>query len=261
MKIQSVKSPGGIEAWLVEEHSVPLIAMRFVFDGGSARIPPARKDFANFISGMMDEGAGELTSAAFQERMEELAVRMSFDDSRDALYGNFETLTANRDAAVELLRLAVTKPRFDADAVERVRNQLLASLAYAAKSPDKVASKAWSAMAFAGHPYGRPADGTSESLMRISGQDLEAYRKSVFARDTLKVVAVGDIDAATLGAMLDKVFGDLPAKAQLEHRSQHGCRPRRTSSKSSRWTCRNRSRSSACSASRARTRISWRPSC
>ncbi|NJO23466.1 MAG: insulinase family protein [Sphingomonadales bacterium] len=115
MKIQSVKSPGGIEAWLVEEHSVPLIALRFMFEGGSAQDPAGKEGLANFIAGMMDEGAGDLTSAAFQERMEELAVRMSFDDSRDALYGNFETLTANRDAAVELLRLAVTKPRFDAD--------------------------------------------------------------------------------------------------------------------------------------------------
>jgi zinc protease len=216
MKIQSVKSPGGIEAWLVEEHSVPLIAMRFMFDGGSSQDPIGKEGLANFIAGMMDEGAGDLTSAAFQERMEELAVRMSFDDTRDGLYGNFETLTANRDMAVDLLRLAVTKPRFDADAVDRVRNQLLASLAYAAKSPDKVASKAWSAKAFAGHPYGRPSEGTTESLLKISGQDLEAYRKRVFAKDTLRVVAVGDIDAATLGKVLDQVFGGLPAKAQLE---------------------------------------------
>jgi zinc protease len=211
-----VKSPGGIEAWLVEEHSVPLIAMRFMFDGGSSQDPIGKEGLANFIAGMMDEGAGDLTSAAFQERMEELAVRMSFDDTRDGLYGNFETLTANRDMAIDLLRLALTKPRFDADAVDRVRNQLLASLAYAAKSPDKVASKAWSAKAFAGHPYGRPSEGTTESLLKISGQDLEAYRKRVFAKDTLRVVAVGDIDAATLGKVLDHVFGGLAAKAQLE---------------------------------------------
>ncbi|NJO23467.1 MAG: insulinase family protein, partial [Sphingomonadales bacterium] len=94
-----------------------------------------------------------------------------------------------------------------------MRNQLLASLAYAAKSPDKVASKAWSAKAFAGHPYGRPSEGTSESLLKISGLDLEAYRKRVFARDTLRVVAVGDIDGATLGTLLDKVFGTLPAES------------------------------------------------
>ena len=216
MKIQSVKSPGGIQAWLVEEHSVPLMAMRFVFDGGSAQDPVGKEGLANFLSGMMDEGAGDLTATAFQERLEELAVKISFDDARDSLYGNFETLTANRDPAVEMLRLALTKPRFDADAVERVRKQLLANLAYAAKSPDKVAAKAWSARAFEGHPYGRSSDGTTETLQKISSQDLESYRKRVFARDTLKVVAVGDIDAATLGSLLDKVFGELAGKGQLD---------------------------------------------
>ncbi|MGE5511153.1 MAG: M16 family metallopeptidase [Bacteroidota bacterium] len=216
MKIQSIKSPSGIEAWLVEEHSVPLMAMRFVFEGGSSQDPVGKEGLANFLSAMLDEGAGDLSSTAFQERMEELAVRMSFDDTRDSFFGSFETLTANRDAATDMLRLALTKPRFDADAVERVKRQLLANLAYAAKSPDKVADKAWSALAFAKHPYGRPADGTTESLKTISGQDLESYRKRVFARDTLKVVAVGDIDAKALGALLDKVFGELPAKAKLE---------------------------------------------
>ena len=195
---------------------MPLMAMRFVFDGGSAQDPAGKEGLANFLSGMLDEGAGDLTSTAFQERMEELAVKISFDDARDSFYGNFETLTANRDQAIELLRLALTKPRFDQDAVDRVRNQLLANLAYAAKSPDKVAAKAWSARAFEGHPYGRATEGTSETLQKISRQDLEDYRKRVFARDTLRVVAVGDIDAATLGPLLDKVFGGLAAKAKLD---------------------------------------------
>ncbi len=215
MKIQSVKSPGGIEAWLVEEHSVPLMAMRFAFEGGNSQDPNGSEGVANFLTAMMDEGAGDLTSIQYQERMEEIAMRMSFDDSRDALYGSFETLTTNRDAAVELLRLAVNKPRFDTDAVERIRGQLLASLAFAAKDPDRVASRDWFAKAFPGHPYGRATNGTVESITKLSGSDLENYRKRVFAKDTLKVVAVGDIDAATFGKILDEVFGDLPAKADL----------------------------------------------
>ena len=215
MKIQSVKSPGGIEAWLVEDHSVPLLAMRFAFEGGSAQDPAGKEGIANFLSAMLDEGAGDLDAGAFQERMEELAVRMSFDDSRDSFYGSFETLTVNREAAIDLLRLALTKPRFDADAVERIRRQLLANLAYADKSPEKVASKQWYATAFDGHAYGRPASGTPESVASVSGADLEAYRKRVFARSNLKVVAVGDIDAATLARLLDDVFGPLAEKADL----------------------------------------------
>ena len=131
MKIQEIKSPGGIEAWLVEEHTVPLVAMRFAFRGGNAQDPEGKGGVANFLTAMLDEGAGDLTSSAFQERQEELAMRMSFSDGRDAFYGTFETLTENREESVKLLRLALTKPRFDKDAVERIRKQLQASLVYA----------------------------------------------------------------------------------------------------------------------------------
>jgi zinc protease len=215
MKIQDVTSPGGISAWLVEEHSVPLLALRFVFDGGSSQDPAGKEGLANFLTAMLDEGAGDMNATQFQERMEELAVRMSFEDGKDALYGSFETLTANREPALEMLRLALNAPRFEADAVERIRKQLLTNLAYAAKNPQQVAGRAWYEAAFPGHPYGRPANGTPESIAAIQAADLEAFRRRNFARDTLRVVAVGDIDAKTLGGILDKVFGELPAKAEL----------------------------------------------
>ena len=216
MKIQKIKSPGGIEAWLVEEHAVPMMAMRFAFEGGSAQDPVGKEGVANFLTAMLDEGAGELTSRAFQERMEDLSMRMSYEDAKDGFYGNFETLTANRDEAVELLKLAINNPRFDPDAVERIRQQLLAALVYAARDPDKVALQNWYAAAFAGHPYARPSNGTEETVgKKITREDLEAYRKRVFAKDNLKLVAVGDINAEQLGKLLDDVFGGLPEKADL----------------------------------------------
>lgn len=215
MQIQSVKSPGGVEAWLVEDHSNPMMALRFSFEGGSAQDPAGKEGLANFVSSMLDEGAGDLDAAAYQEKLEDLAVRLSFSDTQDGFYGNFETLTANRDEGAELLRLAVNKPTFEKDAAERIRAQILASLVYAAKDPDRVASNEWYALAFGSHAYGRPSSGTDASVNAISTADLEDYRKRVFARSNLRVVAVGDISAAELGSMLDKVFGDLPENPDL----------------------------------------------
>jgi zinc protease len=216
MQVQEVKSPGGIEAWLVESHSVPLIAMRFAFDdGGSAQDPQGKEGLANFLASMLDEGAGDLLSKQYQERMEELAMRMSFDDGRDAFYGSFETLTENREASTKLLALALNKPRFDPEAIERMRKQHLAGLAYAARDPTRVASEQWMALAFAGHPYGRPSNGTPKSVAEIGRADLAGFHKRIFAKSNLRVVVVGDIDAKALGLMLDEVFGALPAKATL----------------------------------------------
>lgn len=215
MKIQQVKSPGGISAWLVQEHSVPLLALRYAFEGGGAQESADKSGLASFMTSMLDEGAGDLDARTFQERMEELAFKMSFDESRDAFYGSFETLTANRDASVAMLALAITKPRFDADAVERIRGQILAGIARNAKNPTYVAGREWISLAFPGHPYGRVSGGTVETIRSITRDDLEAYRRRIFAKDTLKVVAVGDIDAQALGTLLDTVFGSLPEKATL----------------------------------------------
>ena len=215
MDVKKIKTTSGIEAWLVEDHSVPLVSLRFVFEGGSSQDPDGKEGLANFLTSMLDEGAGDLNSNAFQERIEDLAVRMSFSETKDGFYGNFQTLTKNLDPAADLLRLAVTKPRFDNDAVERMRKQHLASLAFAARNPERVAAKTWYQIAFEGHLYARPSNGTEDSVKSITAQDLANYRDRVFARNNLKVAVVGDIDAATLTKLLDHVFGELAEKANL----------------------------------------------
>ncbi|MEL7048466.1 MAG: pitrilysin family protein, partial [Pseudomonadota bacterium] len=152
----------------------------------------------------------------FQERMEEIAMKMSYDDGRDVIYGSLQSLSENLDQSAELLSLALSKPRFDQDAIERIRRQLLANLAFASKNPQQIATKAWFKTAFGSHPYGQATTGTLESVRAIGADDLKAFVKANFAQDNLRVVAVGDISPERLGALLDTVFGGLPEKATLK---------------------------------------------
>jgi zinc protease len=216
MKIQTITSPGGIEAWFVEEHGLPLLSMQYGFKGGTAQDPEDKPGVAHFITTMMNEGAGDMDARAFQQREEELAMRMSFDAGRDEFTGSFQSLTQNLDASADMLRLALTKTRFDTDAVLRMRKELTASLAFDAKDPEKIAGNAWYAEAYAGHPYGWPANGTAESMAKITSDDLQEFRRRVFTRDALKISVVGDIEPEKLGKLLDKIFGDLPAKGDLK---------------------------------------------
>ena len=215
MDIQRVTSPGGIEAWLVESHANPLIAMRFAFRGGASQDPADKEGVAYFVTAMMDEGAGDLTAVQFQEAQQSLAMQMDFDASRDVMLGNVRTLTENAEETFKLLRLVMTQPRFDQDAMDRVRAQILAGLKFDANDPETVASLAWDKLAFNDHPYGRPIKGTMASITNIERQDLHDYVKRVFARDKLVISVVGDIDAETLGRVLDQVFGELPEHAVL----------------------------------------------
>ncbi len=214
-KIQRVVSPGGIEAWLVEQHSVPMIAVRVGFKGGTANDPAGKSGLANLLSGTMDEGAGELDSARFQRRLEELTMSLSFSAGRDEYYAKMKTLTKNRDEAFYLLQLALTKPRFDAEAVERIRRQVITGLKSDERDPDTLAYKAWFKQAFGEHPYGRNKKGTIESVKAITPDDLKVFARKLTTRDVMRITVVGDIDAKTLGALLDKTFLELPAKSGL----------------------------------------------
>ncbi len=215
MKIERVVSPLGIEAWLVRESNVPLIAMRFAFKGGSAQDEPGKQGTAYLLSGMLDEGAGDLKSSAFQEKIEELTVRISFNASRDHFSGNFQTLTERKKEGFALLKLALTSPRFDTDAVDRIKSQIVSSLKFEANNPQNVANKAWFKSAYKQHPYARPKKGTEESLLTINRDNLVKAHGKIFAREHLKVAVVGDITAQELGQLLDEVFGQLPEKSGI----------------------------------------------
>jgi zinc protease len=213
--IERIVSPGGIEAWLVQEPSVPLIAFDFSFRGGANQDPADKPGVATMATGLLDEGAGELDSKSFHERVEAKAIQLGFSANRDQASGSLRTLSANRDEAFELLRLAVTSAHFDAADIERIRDQMLSGLRRETTSPNEMASRRWWSTAFPGHPYGRPVRGSLESIPTITAADLKDYMRRVFARDTLKIAIVGDIDAATAGKFIDKVFGGLPATGDL----------------------------------------------
>ena len=214
-KIEQVTSPGGIEIWLVRDPSVPLIAMDFSFRGGSSQDPADKPGLASMVAGLIDEGAGDLPSRTFHERLESKAIELSFTATRDYFSGTLRTLAENKGEAFDLLRQSINVPRLDAADVERIRGEIMGILRRETTNPDDMASKRWWETAFAGHPYGRPVRGTLESVPTIAVGDLRGYMKDVFARDNLKIGIVGNIDGATAGALVDKVFGALPAHAEL----------------------------------------------
>ena len=208
--VQKIRSPGGIEAWLVEDYAVPLVACDFAFKGGSSQDLAGKAGTASMLGGLLDEGAGHLDADSFHRALDDKAIELSFAAERDGVSGRLKTLSRNIDAAFELLRLAVSAPRLDADAIDRVKSQITAGLKRESKDPDAVVGRVWREAAFPGHPYGLPVRGTLDTLPVIGRADLvDAFETSI-ARTGLKIAVVGAIDGERLAGLLDKVFGDLP---------------------------------------------------
>lgn len=217
LDIQEVVSPGGIKAWLVEDHSLPIIAMEFSFqEAGSARDPKDKQGLARMASNTMDEGAGNLDSQAFQKTLTDLSISLSFSAGRDDFGGSLKTLTRHKDKAFELMHLALASPRFDQEAVNRMRDANIARVKSSMAEPDWMAARLLNDRAYAGHEYALNSGGTLSSLAAITREDLAGFAKTNLTRDRLVIGVAGDITAEELKTTMDKIFGGLPTTATAQ---------------------------------------------
>ena len=209
--IQEVTSPGGIKAWLVENHDIPFTALNIRFKGGTSLDASGKRGAVNLMTALIEEGAGDLDSQAFAAARDGMAAEFGFSSDSDGVSVSARFLTETSAQATDLLHLALTQPRFDAQAIERVRGQVLQNIASSAKDPGTIASDLLSHAAFGDHPYGSSGDGSADSVQALTRDDLLAAYHGALARDRIYVAAAGDISATDLGLMLDKLLGDLPA--------------------------------------------------
>ncbi len=216
VEIQTVTSPGGITALLVEDYTVPLIAVSMAFNGGATQENAEKEGLANILSSLLDEGAGDIKSEEFQLKLDDLGMELGFSAGYDSFTGRLKTLRSSRNEAFDMLRLALTKPRFDTEPIERMRAAQLSILQNSLKKPQVIAGKAWRKSVFGDHPYARSVGGTIEAVKGLKRDDIVLLHKKLLAKDNLVIGVVGAISAKELSVMLDVVFGDLPAKAELK---------------------------------------------
>lgn len=210
VEIQEITSPGGIAAWLVEEDAVPFTALEIQFRGGGSLDREGKRGAVNLMTATIEEGAGDLDAQAFAVARDELAASFRFDVGRDSLSISARFLTENRDEAMALLKLALTQPRFDASAIERVREQILSNIRSDLNDPNAMAGREFNKLAYGDHPYATTLDGTLESVAALTREDVLNAFRDVVVRDRVYVGAAGDISAEELGALLDDLLGDLP---------------------------------------------------
>ena len=210
VNIQQVTSPGGLTAWLVEEHSIPFVALDVRFRGGASLDAPGKRGAINLMTGLLEEGAGDMDARTFAREAEGLASSFRFNVGDDSLSVSTRFLVENQDASVALLKQALQNPRFDPEAIERVRGQVLSGIRSSAKDPNDIARKTMDGLLYGDHPYATSLSGTEESVAALTRDDLIAAHAAVLAQDRIYIGAVGDITPEALGLLLDELLGDLP---------------------------------------------------
>ncbi len=210
--IKTVTSEGGINAWVVEEPSIPFVALEIRIRGGASLDEEGKRGAVNLMMGLLEEGSGEMSAQEFQTKRESLAASFGYRASDDTISLSAQILTENQDEALALFKQSLINPTFDQDAIDRVRAQVISGINSDAKSPNSIASTYFNASAFGDHPYGSSMDGTIESVSALTQDDLFAAHRNTLTRDRLFVSAVGDVTADEIGPILDDLLGDLPAE-------------------------------------------------
>lgn len=212
-EVKEVVTDKGLKAWLVEEHSVPLLAVKISFTGsGSAYDPSGKEGRANMTAALLMEGAGDMNDKAFAEALENHAIRMDMSVDEDFFDTSVECLSPHKETAFSLLGLALTKPRFNSDSIERVKAQTQTILRQQEGNPGYQLQKAWANAAYGDHPYSNPSAGTKDSIPALQRSDFNDVTRKYLTKENIVIAVVGDITEAELKSLLDAHLGGLPDK-------------------------------------------------
>lgn len=215
LDIKEVRSNSGITAWLVEDHSLPIISLQFAFKGAGAINDTAENQGrAKLLSNTLDEGAGDLSSQEFQKELSDNSINLSFSSSRDNFSGQLKTLTRYKEKAFSLLNVAITKPRFDEEPLQRMKQANISRIKSSITDPNWIAARLQNDLIYSNHPYSLNSGGTISTLNNLTPQDLREFKNSYLTKDNLVIGVVGDITVDELKIQLDKIFGSLPEKSK-----------------------------------------------
>jgi len=215
-RIEQWTAPTGAKVLFIASHELPMIDIQIDFAAGAAFDPPGKSGVAGFTRALLDSGAGNLDEQAISERAADLGLILGGSAGEDRASLTLRALSAarERDDSVALAATVLASPRFPVEVLERERVRALANLREALTKPAVLATRAFNAAIYAGHPYG--ADSDEKSLSAITREDLIAFHARYYNAHNASIAIVGDIDRATAEKIAIALTQNLPAGSKAE---------------------------------------------
>lgn len=232
VNIQRWQMPEGTRVLLVERHQNPIVDVQISFKGaGSAFNPEGKGEVSEFTAALLTGGTKRLDEEAFKEQVDGLAASISSNSSDEGASVTLRSLGSPEKLkpAVNLLNQALTQPRFDTAVFERIRKQSITALQQQETDPGFIAGRALTRLNYGGHPYGRPAQTSVESIRRVTLDDIRAFYRSRYGKNNAVVAVVGDLNRRQTEALVRQALNGLPARSGQSsavpavpgHRAEH----------------------------------------
>lgn len=212
-QVQQVNS-AGLSAYLLEEHSNPIVSIDFEFkNAGRAHEAEKQQGLTNVLADMLLNGTVSYSAETFKDLSEEYGIKISFRATKDTFSGSLIFPVQYKKMAVKLMKETLLQPRFDEDYLELTKQQLLTALKMSEEHPARVLNDKYAEFVFEGHPYSRHSIGQKENIAQITAEDLRNFMQSYLAQNNLIIGIAGDITTEDTKTLLKDLFGALPQKS------------------------------------------------
>ena len=203
------------KAWLVNDKNLPIIALKLAFKAGSGIDFEGKKGTANLTASLLNEGAGDYSAKEFKKILADNSITLNFSVSHDNFYIDLYTLKENLNLSFQLLDLALTKPTFKLEEINRIKGNVKLLLEQSYKDPDEIGSRLFREILFEGHPYEYDSLGVIKDIDKIEKKDLEFFLENNLRIDNLYIAASGNISASELKKYLNKYFKNFDKKSKI----------------------------------------------
>jgi zinc protease len=214
--VRRVVLDNGLRLLVMRDTSVPVVAMRAVWPGGTRLENDKTSGTTSLLASTITRGCGDRDGDAFAAEVDRLAGGVAAVGGRNSFGLRAEWLSKSWAEGLELFADCVLEPRFDATEVDRQRRLLLDDLAARADSGSQQAFRLFAETLYGTHPYHLDVLGNVDSVADLTPKKLARFYKAHFPPSAMTLAIVGDVDPDDVIARVEARFADVPARDAVE---------------------------------------------
>lgn len=182
---------------------------------GSEFDPPEKLGLAHFTSRCLMRGTASSHFQQIYDRLESAGASFGYGASVHTTSFSGQALAEDLPLLYSTLAETMIEPIFPEDQFNRLKSQLLTSLAIRAQSTQDMAAIEFDSILFPNHPYGRPEDGFTETISAISRQDLVDFHRNHYSPAGMTIAVVGAVQPEEVVALTNRFFSEWKIPADV----------------------------------------------
>jgi zinc protease len=214
LRLEAVPRPerhvldNGLVLILLERHALPMVTVNLSFKAGSIYDPAGQEGLASLTNSCLSRGTKRRTATQISQEIDFVGGSLSSTASIDFAQLNLRVLSKDMELGFDLLADILLQPVFATEELAREKEEVIADILNQEDDPRKVAGKAFYKMVFGSHPYWHPAEGTRESVPKLTREQVVAFHRKYYRPNNAVMVVVGDTTFTEVNRLLAKYFAD-----------------------------------------------------